>query len=284
MGVFCSNLQNNPPIVDEPGYEMCDLDIIIHCFCEVAFSTRSSISIEVKESRGRKKIATGPYIKIFHSRMGMIHLSILVRRSCTILQRVSVKPFKSVPFGWDHLLGNKGFVAAELIVLDFKVLVCSVHLAPHKGNDEIRKNPLEKIVTTLESAGTCDAIVIGGDFNSQQTSPDHLVARCVYLGDVSTLLNGDELRGYLHALSPITLFSRNQWFEPGEIIFMPTYKIDATVGSYSHKRTPAFTDRIIFSASRPSSLIPFAYHSRPDMRNSDHIPVFGGFYFNPVRD
>jgi synaptojanin len=59
--------------------------------------------------------------------------------------------------------------------------------------------------------------------------------------------------------------------------FYPTYKLDIGSNDYDSgpkKRIPSWTDRILFKSTGMRCL---AYDSVPEIRTSDHRPVYGSF-------
>jgi hypothetical protein len=64
--------------------------------------------------------------------------------------------------------------------------------------------------------------------------------------------------------------------------FYPTYKLDIGSDGYDSgpkKRIPSWTDRILF---KPTGTKCLAYDSVPDIRTSDHRPVYGSFLIDIV--
>ncbi|PNH09800.1 inositol polyphosphate 5-phosphatase [Tetrabaena socialis] len=64
------------------------------------------------------------------------------------------------------------------------------------------------------------------------------------------------------------------------IKFAPTFKYTQGTDAFDLRRTPAWTDRVLFLANADplfADLKPLYYMSVPELRTSDHKPVIAGF-------
>ncbi len=71
-----------------------------------------------------------------------------------------------------------------------------------------------------------------------------------------------------------------QGFHEMPIAFAPTFKFTPGTDSYDLKRTPAWTDRVLYAVHADplfADLKPLYYMSVPELRSSDHKPVIAGF-------
>ncbi|KAF6771822.1 hypothetical protein AHF37_09297, partial [Paragonimus kellicotti] len=69
-------------------------------------------------------------------------------------------------------------------------------------------------------------------------------------------------------------------FHEGRITFPPTYKFDLNSDTYDSsekRRTPSYTDRILFMSQKKGNVVCLHYDMIPAIRTSDHRPVYG-FY------
>lgn len=67
-------------------------------------------------------------------------------------------------------------------------------------------------------------------------------------------------------------------FTEGPLNFFPTYKFDHDSDHYDssqRRRVPSWTDRILFKSGVNTQVL--SYCSAPDIRSSDHRPVYGTF-------
>lgn len=276
--ILCWNLHKTHNLSDGWCFRIPQVDVVIRCFCEIPiWECMASRKRKASGSIERETSMVG-YRKIYSYTMGMIHLDISVKESFRFKDCVRVHRAKPIPQGFGGCLGNKGFVIAELHVISFKIAVCSAHLSAHKKNRQARLGQLRKLIDELETFSRCDAFVVAGDLNSQQTLPACLVKRCVHLGNLETLMPGDELLETLRTIPVVNSSKTRPWMEPDRVGFLPTYKLNQGGGSYAHNRTPSFTDRIIYSTSKPSIFVPVHYRSIADPTRSDHRPVFATFH------
>ncbi len=71
-----------------------------------------------------------------------------------------------------------------------------------------------------------------------------------------------------------------QGFSEMPLSFAPTFKFTPGTDAYDLRRTPAWTDRVLYAAHADpafADLAPLYYMSVPELRCSDHKPVIAGF-------
>eukprot|EP00198_Chlamydomonas_reinhardtii_P012054 XP_001701391.1 predicted protein [Chlamydomonas reinhardtii] len=71
-----------------------------------------------------------------------------------------------------------------------------------------------------------------------------------------------------------------QGFHEMPIAFAPTFKFTPGTDRYDLKRTPAWTDRVLYAVHADplfADLKPLYYMAVPELRTSDHKPVIAGF-------
>nr|CAG8463745.1 2165_t:CDS:2 [Entrophospora candida] len=100
--------------------------------------------------------------------------------------------------------------------------------------------------------------------------PEYEVKNCLENDEIDLLLNFDQL----------TTQRRNKSafheFEEGKITFLPTYKYDFGTNDWDtseKKRSPAWTDRILWRSKDQSDCKQLAYRSHMEITLSDHKPV-----------
>ena len=99
--------------------------------------------------------------------------------------------------------------------------------------------------------------------------------------EISQKITGKDYRGlmakdelYMHGMRSKVL----KQCQEGQLLFDPTYKYDEGTSTYAtgaKKRTPAWTDRVLFSQYLPCMTL--VKYSRAEINVSDHRPVFAHF-------
>ncbi|KAJ8601350.1 hypothetical protein CTAYLR_009374 [Chrysophaeum taylorii] len=129
-----------------------------------------------------------------------------------------------------------------------------------------------------------DCVFWSGDLNYRVEMSRAAADSALASGDLAALREADQLRV---AISEGNALSR---FSEGPLEFFPTYKFDsvdatgdarAAAGdvydSSAKQRVPSWTDRVLW-ASRDEEVVELLeYTSVPDLRSSDHRPVFATF-------
>ena len=62
-------------------------------------------------------------------------------------------------------------------------------------------------------------------------------------------------------------------YQEGSINFLPTYKYARGSVDFNFKRTPSYTDRVLWKSRDEHALRPIFYRSHPKITCSDHKPV-----------
>jgi len=119
-----------------------------------------------------------------------------------------------------------------------------------------------------------DFVFWSGDFNYRVNQTRDSTIEYIKENKFETLLKQDQFN----------IEKRNsdvfRPFSEGEIRFPPTYKyqVEADLFDSKKKRTPSWTDRILFASHKKSSCITqLNYESLTNVRISDHRPVFSQF-------
>ncbi|OCT76517.1 hypothetical protein XELAEV_18031720mg [Xenopus laevis] len=122
-----------------------------------------------------------------------------------------------------------------------------------------------------------DEVFWFGDFNfrlnKSRTEVDSIIEN-IPENDMSSLLQYDQLS---EEMIKGSIF---RGFKEAEIHFLPTYKFNIGSDDYDtskKKRTPSYTDRVMYKSRHKGDICVLNYGSCPLMRQSDHKPVFGLF-------
>lgn len=114
-----------------------------------------------------------------------------------------------------------------------------------------------------------DHVIWGGDMNFRIHGSRDIVEALLQHNRYSALKDNDQLSLLLQFEKAFA------GFEEGPLTFYPSYKFDKHSDMYdtsSKQRVPAWTDRILYSASPSIKLL--SYASINDIKTSDHRPVY----------
>ncbi|KAA3681102.1 inositol polyphosphate 5-phosphatase INPP5E, partial [Paragonimus westermani] len=189
---------------------------------------------------------------------------------------------------------TKGAAGICFVLFGTSMLFLSCHFKAHTKNLHLRVQDYEQVVANLnlprvgltkgyrqrgrESLDRFDVIFWAGDMNFRIQRPRHIVENLLTTGRTNrtydNLLTADEL---LISQAEGRVFPR---FHEGRITFPPTYKFDLNSDLYDSsekRRTPSYTDRILFMSQNKGAVVCLHYDMIPAIRTSDHRPVYG-FY------
>eukprot|EP00127_Corallochytrium_limacisporum_P004756 Clim_evm110s172 gene=Clim_evmTU110s172 len=181
-------------------------------------------------------------------------------------------------------VNNKGGTAIRMKVGNDTYCFINVHLPAHEGQVSARNNMAKDVLDALRfkddlrdrtiSVAEHDNVIFMGDMNYRlrlQTRDD--IYEMLDRNLTQDLLERDELKRNMGSVFP--------GFREGHINFLPTYKLKPGTTSYSTKRTPSYTDRILYRAPPEFQLI--EYTSVPLLSSkSDHASVVAIFDAGPV--
>lgn len=125
--------------------------------------------------------------------------------------------------------------------------------------------------TSTKLIDVADIVFIMGDLNYRVRGNRSIVDKLIQLRMRDVLLVNDQLRWSMDQGLVLS------GYHEAEIKFLPTYKFDKNSDTYDSgpkKRIPGWTDRIVFKGQNTTCL---AYDSEPNIRTSDHRPVFASF-------
>ncbi|KXZ44655.1 hypothetical protein GPECTOR_64g149 [Gonium pectorale] len=119
-----------------------------------------------------------------------------------------------------------------------------------------------------------DIVLWMGDLNYRIAGNPEVVKYAIDANMVEVLWANDQL--HLQQKKGKVL----QGFQEMPIAFAPTFKFAPGTDTYDLKRTPAWTDRVLYLVNADplfADLKPLYYMSVPELRTSDHKPVIAGF-------
>lgn len=190
-----------------------------------------------------------------------------------------------VKTGLGGATGNKGACAIRFVLHGTSMCFVCAHFAAGQSQVAERNADYAEITRKLafpmgRTLKSHDWVFWCGDFNYRIDMEKDELKECVRNGDLSTVLEFDQLRKEQEAGN---VFGE---FLEGEITFDPTYKYDLFSDDYDtseKQRAPAWTDRVLWrrrkalaegdfaaSAWNPGKLI---HYGRSELKQSDHRPV-----------
>lgn len=178
--------------------------------------------------------------------------------------------------GFGGISANKGGVALSFTYSSTRFCFIVSHFAAGLENVEQRQNDYKTISKTVRFRGDKrikdhDAIIWMGDFNYRILLSNEEVRESIITKNYNYLFEFDQLNNQMIAGESFPYFNEM------EIKFAPTYKFDKGTSNYdtSEKlRIPAWTDRIL---RRGSNLVQISYNSVPEIKFSDHRPIYATF-------
>ncbi|KQS62318.1 synaptojanin-1 [Drosophila erecta] len=190
-----------------------------------------------------------------------------------------------VKTGLGGATGNKGACAIRFVLHGTSMCFVCAHFAAGQSQVAERNADYAEITRKLafpmgRTLKSHDWVFWCGDFNYRIDMEKDELKECVRNGDLSTVLEFDQLRKEQEAGN---VFGE---FLEGVITFDPTYKYDLFSDDYDtseKQRAPAWTDRVLWrrrkalaegdfaaSAWNPGKLI---HYGRSELKQSDHRPV-----------
>ncbi|QPG73648.1 hypothetical protein FOA43_000960 [Brettanomyces nanus] len=217
----------------------------------------------------------GPkYVLLRSEYMSSILILLFVRED--EMKYVTQVEGKSKKTGLGGMTANKGSVAIRFNYGSTTFCCFNSHLASGVTNTEERFNDFLTSWNGIRFSRNRliqhhDDVIWMGDLNYRVSLPNEDTRRMLDKGLLRKLLEYDQLE------YEIKRHPELQNFTELPITFPPTYKFDKSSDNYDtseKQRVPSWTDRILFQGDDISQL---CYHCAPDIRFSDHRPVFGTF-------
>ncbi|OWB67858.1 hypothetical protein B5S33_g4036 [[Candida] boidinii] len=179
--------------------------------------------------------------------------------------------------GFGGMSSNKGGVAVAFDFSSTSLCFIASHLAAGFSNVDERHQNYKAIANGLKflknrKLSDFEAVIWMGDFNYRITLGNKDVKPRISKGDYSILFEYDQLNQQMASGESFP------FFDEMEINFAPTYKFDNGTDTYDtseKQRVPAWTDRILSKSTRKRILKQIAYDSIPEIKFSDHRPVYG---------
>lgn len=244
------------------------------------------------------------YVPIRSHTLQAIH--IIVYAHVSIVSIITEVTSAAIPMGIGNTLGNKGGVAVAMLVGKTRFAFVNAHLEAHQGAWTERNTQANRLHEEMAGAlrrGVASKIINGNgstDIGSAGVSQSAKVAdqpldtfadRVIFMGDFNYRLNGnrDAVDSMLRLRMHEALVSNDQLklsqargeafvrYTEAPLNFRPTYKFDIDSDVYDSslkRRIPSWTDRILYA---PNGMRCVAYNSDPNVRTSDHRPVFATF-------
>ena len=297
INIYCAtwNVNGRSPLgFVRPWLSDCTLedppDIYAIGFQEVCdYVTHTGIVSEWEEISKASLFPHIKYKKLKTIRMLGILLIVFVKEP--LLSHISNVEAQSVSTGLGKVLGGvgnfpgKGAVAIRFDIRKTSLCFVNSHLAHGRKHYERRNQDFHEICLEMSlmlnsAIEDHDMVYWFGDLNYRinksltlKNSDQHrdMVKSLIYEGNYSELLDADQLKE--QQLEGRVFVGYNE----GSIKFQPTYKYDIGTNEWDtskHKRTPAWTDRILWKGGNISQL---NYESIQTLKVSDHKPVFALF-------
>lgn len=229
------------------------------------------------------------YTLLRGEQLGGILALVFVRGSAENSKYIKEIETASKKTGLKGMAANKGGVAISFSYSNHLRLCFVVsHLAAGFNNAEERHQDFKTIANGMQfskSRGLRDFDVVFwmGDFNFRIDSSNEdvrsLIAHAKKHPDrkqqvINKLFESDQLNRQMSSGETFPFFDEH------EISFLPTYKFDKGTDVYDSsekERVPAWTDRIVTFAKKRSILEQLSYNSVPELKFSDHRPVYAIF-------
>ncbi|CAL8102004.1 unnamed protein product [Orchesella dallaii] len=230
-----------------------------------------------------------PQFALFHSvSFGTLHLSIFLRRDLLWFTTESVEISQTLRSG--RLFKTKGFIAVGFGLFGSRFLFINAHLSAGDDSDREsqRAEELKRVIGiakgNMSNSSSYDATFLCGDLNFRISRLKRsTILQELKNDNLDALLKDDQLNNLLRNVE-MTKSSLNGFQEAATISFRPTYKYDLGTDNFdssSKKRSPAYTDRIIYKCKSLPSNEPLvsclSYESVKDLKTSDHRPVYAIF-------
>lgn len=246
-----------------------------------------------REWETRLQETLGPrYVLLSSAAHGVLYMSLFIRRDliwfcseveCStvttrIVSQIKTKGALGVSFTFfgtsflfitSHFTSGDGKVAERL--LDYTRTVQALALPRNVPDTNPYQSSAADVTTRF------DEVFWFGDFNFRLSGGRVAVEAALRQDlevDVGALLQRDQLTREMEKGS---IF---KGFQEPDIHFLPSYKFDVgkdTYDSSSKRRTPSYTDRVLYKSRHKGDICPVRYWSCSAIKTSDHRPVYGLF-------
>jgi len=179
------------------------------------------------------------------------------------------------------VIGNKGGVAVRMVLGKTSICFVAAHLAAHDEKNDQRIKDFHAIVRGTRFKKTTmlilehDYVIWTGDLNFRiNTFTTDQVHKAITSPNPSPALIQD-----IMSMDQLTVARQKgeafAGFEELQPTFMPTFKFHIGTNDYNLKRTPAWTDRVLFKVAKKPGLAvqQVTYTAHTTYTQSDHKPV-----------
>lgn len=270
----------------------------------------SSSNSDTRELEIVLQTTIGPSHVILHSiALGVLQLIIFVRRDLIWFFSMPEDAVYNSRNSSINMVKTKGAVGVSFSFFGTSFLFINSHLPAHEARIKERINEYNKIINSLDLprnlkplkpryvsrdvTARFDVTFWFGDLNFRLERPYEetvgIVREIKRQSDKATsaayeiLTQRDQL---VLALKKKAAF--HGFTESSKITFAPTFKYVPETDEFDTQcqRVPSYTDRILYRTKRPHTVTCFSYNSVPQVRSSDHRPVFAVFEvkLRPGRD
>ncbi|OCT76518.1 hypothetical protein XELAEV_18031721mg [Xenopus laevis] len=199
------------------------------------------------------------YILLHSVAHGVLCISMFIRRD--LVWFFSEVEHATVTTRFFPMIKTKGALAVSFRFFGTSFLFINSHIAAGDSKVKDRIHNYRKIIRELKLP------------KNSRTEVDSIIEN-IPENDMSSLLQYDQLS---EEMIKGSIF---RGFKEAEIHFLPTYKFNIGSDDYDtskKKRTPSYTDRVMYKSRHKGDICVLNYGSCPLMRQSDHKPVFGLF-------
>ncbi|XP_014242926.1 inositol polyphosphate 5-phosphatase K [Cimex lectularius] len=184
------------------------------------------------------------------------------------LDKSSVK-VEEVKTGLLGKVGNKGGIVTSFKLFGKGFTTISAHFPAHYEQNEKRISVYKRILNATKGL-TNDFMFWLGDLNFRVDKEREDIVKKINENKTSELLVHDQLK---ECQKNGTAFK--DWNE-AEITFKPTFKYEKESDTYSDKRRPSWTDRVLYKSETQQTITSKKYQ-RLEHKYSDHRPVTAEF-------
>lgn len=233
--------------------------------------------------------------------LAALHLIVIVKKKL----KVYIKNIHSnvVKTGMGNIMGNKGAVCIWFTYKDLSFLFVDLHLASGKKNQDKRNENFDRIMENIPFQDIDKLFKQPLKFFYTKNSKEIVLLFdfCIFMGDFNYRLDKDfdyirsliaNKMNYIgkeaEVIEKLIKFDQRKRngtdlieFHECPITFMPTFKFVKDTSEYwfqSDNKLHGWTDRILYKYNLSKLQVnPIQYNSIPDIKTSDHKPVYLNF-------
>ncbi|KAI1297910.1 Phosphatidylinositol polyphosphate 5-phosphatase type IV [Halotydeus destructor] len=270
----------------------------------------SSSSGDIREMEVHLQTTIGPSHVLLHSvALGVLHLTIFVRRDIVWFFSQPEDGVYNSRNSSINMVKTKGAVGVSFVLFGTSFLFVNSHLPAHAERVKERCHEYNKIVHSLDLprnlrplkpryvsrdvTNRFDVVIWMGDLNFRVDRPLEEVVNTVKQIRGSSATHNTKTYEILTRYDQLTLCLKKKlvfsgFTEAAKLTFPPTFKYVPDTDDYDKgsQRVPSWTDRVLFKAKRSAYVTCTTYNSIPEIKSSDHRPVFAvmDIQLKPGRD